>query len=184
VERKQLSDLRDLIAIAQSQTRRAPSEDARRVARIANDTLGCPAPTRVLNERELNEFRTWLRAGLQKMFTEEGWPITAATDYPQFTMHIKANGPNHHEDSAGVSLPRRAAIHLVELQKWRIGRCAWARCGEVFVSHKRSAYCSSTHAQNARTWRYRHGGENPPRGDHGAGQPTVEPSGQALKGRA
>jgi hypothetical protein len=172
VERRQVADLRTLIEIAQGK------HDARTLAQLAHRNIGAPGVggrgmIRHLREErwpneavsELDEFRRWLLGGLWKMFEEDGWRLSASDpEFSSFSIVIRAQRPNEYEDPAGAAAPRLVAWRLVELHKWRLKQCAWPKCdkpGRFFVTHKKSAYCGPRHAQNARTWRYRHGGADP-----------------------
>jgi hypothetical protein len=161
VERRQIADLRTLIEIAQGE------HNARLLARLVDRNFGGRGVTRVLLDwrrpdetvSELNAFRKWLLGGVQKMFQEDGWTLTLGDPVlAAYSIAIRARGQNQYEDKTGAAAPRLAAWRLLELHKWRVERCAWEKCerlGRFFVTHKKSAYCSARHAQNARTARYR-----------------------------
>jgi hypothetical protein len=156
-----VNDLRTLVEIAQGK------HDARTLARLADRNLGGHGLMRHLSEErrpdqhvsEMDEFRMWLLEGLKKMFEKEGWKLSPKDDrFASLSVVIHARGANEYYDVHGDAAAALVAWRLVELDKWRIAQCAWPKCdkpGRLFVTHKKSAYCSATHSQNARTARYR-----------------------------
>ena len=161
VERAQINDLRTLVEIAQGK------HDARTLGRLADRNLNAHGHMRYLSEEkrpdqtlsEMDEFRAWLLEGLCKMFEKDGWKLSPADDrFASLSVVIHARGQNEYDDAHGDAAPGLVAWRLIELHKWRIAKCAWAKCdkpGRLFVTHKKSAYCCATHSQNARTARYR-----------------------------
>jgi hypothetical protein len=161
IERDQINDLRTLVELAQGK------HGARTLARLTDRNLGGRGLMRHLGEQprpdqsisDLDEFRAWLLGGLKKMFSKEGWKLFPRDDrFASFSVTIHARGDNEYEDQHGDGAPGMVAWKLIELHKWRIAQCGWDKCdlpGGFFVTHKKSAYCCPTHAQNARTKRYR-----------------------------
>lgn len=161
VERAQVRDLRTLVEIAQGR------HGARELARLTDRNMGGHGRMRFLSEEkrpdqsisEMDEFRAWLLEGLTRMFEKEGWKLSPAdARFASLTVTIHARSSNEYEDGAGDAAPGLVAWRLIELHKWRIAKCAWVKCdkpGRFFVTHKKSNYCCATHAQNARTARYR-----------------------------
>ena len=106
----------------------------------------------------MDNFREWLLKGIEAMF-DDGWKLSPSDSrFASLSVTIRARRSNQYEDNHGDAAPGLIAWRLIELHRWRIAKCAWEKCdkaGRLFVTHKKSAYCCSTHSQNARTAKYR-----------------------------
>jgi hypothetical protein len=165
VEKQQLEDLQTLIEIASGE------HNAQTLLELIPRNLGLyRGILRGLSEEippgettsEMGRYRLWLKDGFKKMFGAKGWRLAPGEKrFSGYAVTFYADRSPEYEDSTGVGAASFVAWRLTELHHWRIKRCAWPKCDKIFVAHKSSAYCSETHAQNMRTWRYRHGGSEP-----------------------
>lgn len=162
VSRRERRDLQTLVEIAYG------AHDPRTLQRLADRNIdGSSAGfSRFLRVEkwpgeevsEMDRFRAWLKDGLESMFQPNGWKLsTKDRRFDPFTVRLHAGKHPRavYEDPSGGAAAGLVAWRLTETYRFALKRCAWAKCGKIFVSHKSSDYCSPRHSQNARTAKYR-----------------------------
>jgi len=100
-----------------------------------------------LDNKGIEEFREWVLDGFTRMADAKRWQISSRElgDYI-----IEPGNGRRIVDPTGNALLRLAVLELLMHEDWRVGRCAYPPCGNLFIRKKAGLFCSLKCSQIAR----------------------------------
>jgi hypothetical protein len=108
---------------------------------------------RVPDASAIEELRTWLLNGFDKIIDEGEWVIPSR-ELGDFIIVIGRTGTSYEESSGeGRALTALSLAKVLNDEGWRLARCGW--CGKEFMKRKRGEYCGPRCSQKRQTFKTR-----------------------------